>query len=660
MAGSPASPHSASPHSPSPAEVVSGLEASGWPGLVAGGCVALGLGLGVATQLVAYRLGPLPELGRPWLWPALGPPWGPVVYLAGAVAAWALAWGLLRARLGRALAGPLVLIGATSAALAAGPLYPPWAALRWLPVLLGEEVTRSVGLEAAACGLATTLASGVVALLVLGVRQGDVSKIAHGSARLATRADLEAAGLLGGRGVRLGAWRQGRTVMALTDASDQHVLLVMPSGAGKTTGHIVPTLLSSTTPAVVLDPKGELWETTSGWRQAQGHECLFFNPTDSASEVRWNPLAEISPGEGMLQDLRVMAESLISSPAGEGQADHWIQSARRLCRVLALHALLAHDGPSMAGIRALLADPDRPIRELLEDLQDFEHDPARPYRSAVTGEPSATHPEVALGAAAFAGTPDKEFGSIVSTLHRYLDLWAEPAVGANTSRSTFSVRDLLDPREPRTLYIGLPYGDLSTLGPLLRILLGMLIRRLTTRELPSPQKAEGGRLLFLLDEFASLGRLPILEDMLAFFRGYGARGVLVVQDLNQLTRIFGRHETLSAACQIHVIAATQSVRTRQVASSLVGEATVRYRRRSRSAGRWLGGRTTWTETDVKRPLLTPGEVGALPQDRLLILKSGMAPALAWKSPFYREPALLEASRWPPASDPERTRPREAP
>ena len=628
----------------------------GWP-LVAG-LVVLGPWLSAltTTQLLAYRLGYAQALGEPWLVPAFHP----AVYAVGTVTAVAVAGWLVGQGRARVLSLFALALAGVFGALVFGPLYPPLRGLGWLGPALTASATRPFALEAGAVGVATLV--GFVALAALPLRWtgSGVAAIAHGSARLGGVADLEEAGLTSPTGVRLGVFQAGRHRVVLHDASEDHVLLVMPTGAGKTSGHIIPTLLSSPESAIVLDPKGELWQTTSGWRRGDGQRCLYFAPTSPDQQASaWNCLDEVRRGGELMLDLRVVAESFISTPAGEAQQSHWIASAQRLFQLLALHLIEAArqpeiSPPHMTQVRALLNDPDRSLQAMLGDLVEYEHDPQleRGYRSPVTGKPTPTHPEVAMLARSFLSTPDRELGSIVSTLQRFLGLWADPLVAKNTSRSDFRLAELLSAEKPTTLYVVLPYGDLEPLGPLLRILLGLLIRRMT--EAQADERAGPGgrpRTLFLLDEFAALGRLPILERMLGFFRGYGIRAVIVVQDLGQLVRSYSLQETISGNCQVHVAAATQSARTRAHLSALAGEATVRYRRRSRSGkrGALLSSRTTVAETETRRPLLTTGELGTLGKDRLLILKTGAPPVLAWKSPYFREPEMLRRAGYRPPS-----------
>ena len=74
-----------------------------------------------------------------------------------------------------------------------------------------------------------------------------------------------------------------------------HALIVAPTGRGKTTGFVIPNLLTWQGSAVVLDVKGECFEASARHRAAQGDEVFRFAPTDweDRRTHRYNPLLRI-------------------------------------------------------------------------------------------------------------------------------------------------------------------------------------------------------------------------------------------------------------------------------------------------------------------------------------------------------------------------------
>ncbi|MFW6012224.1 MAG: type IV secretory system conjugative DNA transfer family protein [bacterium] len=488
----------------------------------------------------------------------------------------------------------------------------------------------------------------VPAALLRSANRERVAPVVHGSARWASEHELRRIGLLQPRerGLHLG-YADPEHRKPLTDSSDHHVLVLAPPGTGKTTGLVIPTLLSYPASTWVLDPKGELWETTASWRaHSFGHELLRFAPTE-ASTLRWNPLLEIpiEPGSDDIATAMVLAENLVVAPA-HARDLHWNRAARSLWVALALHARYAPDLPStMATVRTTLSSsPDHD--QLFRELADYPHDPdhERGWTHPVTAQPSATHPEVTLLATKFLATPGRERGSIISTLQHFLDVWGDPQIAHATEASDFSLDALLSPPET-TCYVSIPFHDLARLAPLVRLKLAALARRLTRRPPESPHRLE-----LVLDEYAALGPLPIMEQLLAFLRGYNARSFLLVQDLPQLQRLYGNQESISGNCRVHLTMATQSVSTRRHVSTLAGATTARYRRTTRSyEGARLSARSRRSIAMVEssRPLITEGEVGTLPPYEAVLFKAGSPPTRSYLRPAWDDPELARRLASPP-------------
>ena len=103
----------------------------------------------------------------------------------------------------------------------------------------------------------------------------------HGSARFATRKDIEKAGLLGQEeGLFVGGWIDGGMLNYLRHSGPESVIVIAPPRSGKGVSLVVPVLLDHKANAVIHDTKGELWHMTAGYRSSElGHTCLKFSPS---------------------------------------------------------------------------------------------------------------------------------------------------------------------------------------------------------------------------------------------------------------------------------------------------------------------------------------------------------------------------------------------
>src|SRR5690606_8078592 len=100
--------------------------------------------------------------------------------------------------------------------------------------------------------------------------------------------------------------------------------------------------------------------------------------------------------------------------------------------------------------------------------------------------------------------------------------------------------------------------------PLIRLILNQIGRRLT-EELHTSGRRH--RLLLMLDEFPALGRLDFFESALAFMAGYGLKGFLIAQSLNQIERAYGPNNAILDNCHVRVSFATNDERTAKRVSS---------------------------------------------------------------------------------------------
>src|SRR5271165_1055464 len=311
-------------------------------------------------------------------------------------------------------------------------VYPPWSYFLWSHQW---EQPSNHSLFAQAFGIGSLVTLGGFMLLLLDVARANskVNPFLHGSARWADRRDIKAAGLLKNNGVYVGAWRdKSGKIHYLRHAGPEHVLCYAPTRSGKGVGLILPTLLSWQQSVFVTDLKGELYELTSGWRQKYAHNrILRFEPAAASGSGCFNPLDELRIGtEHEVGDVQNLA-LLIVDPDGKGlrSDNHWQKTAYSLLVGCILH--LCYKGkvegtPATFGaLDHMLADSSRPIQDLWAEMLTYFH---------INGR---NHPVVSASARDMMDRPSQEAGSVLSTTKTFLDLYRDPTVAKNTSRSDF-------------------------------------------------------------------------------------------------------------------------------------------------------------------------------------------------------------------------------
>ena len=549
-------------------------------------------------------------------------------------------------------------------------VYAPWAILSWAfdwYMQYPDDFQQAAGV-----GVSTFLVGmiGWAFFRFLERGKGKANRYLHGSARWAERSDIQAAGLLPrsrsfleivthrvaprAPGVYVGGWQDRKgNFFYLRHSGPEHVLTYAPTRSGKGVGLVIPTLLSWPESAVITDLKGELWALTAGWRkQHAGNKVLRFEPAAAKGGVLWNPLDEIRLGtEQEVGDVQNLA-TLIVDPDGRGLETHWQKTAFALLTGLILHALhkARNEGETatLSGIDAMLSDPEREISELWVEMMTYPH---------VGGENLRV-----VGSAAndMIDRPEEEAGSVLSTVKSYLSLYRDPVVARNTRRSEFRIRDLMHADDPVSLYIVTQPNDKARLRPLVRIMVNMIVRLLADRmnfKDGRPVAHYRHRLLMMLDEFPSLGRLEILQESLAFVAGYGIKCYLICQDINQLKSRetgYGQDEQITSNCHVQNAYPPNRVETAEYLSRLTGQTTV-VKEQVTTSGKRLAlipGQISRTIQEVQRPLMTMDECLRMPGPRkngageieeagdMVIYVAGY-PAIYGKQPLYfKDPVFL--------------------
>ena len=517
-----------------------------------------------------------------------------------------------------------------------GHLYAPWSILQWS--FQWSDQYPDALMRAGSVGLVVS-AAGLLSVAVAKAVAGNTAKAhlsLHGSARWAMQSDIEIAGLLprsagvlqtlftGLSDVILGRQRKGRAQPAgvyvggwqdpsgrfhyLRHNGPEHVLTYAPTRSGKGVGLVIPTLLSWPHSAVITDLKGELWALTAGWRQQHAKtKVLRFEPAANNGGVCWNPLEEIRLGtEHEVGDVQNLV-TLIVDPDGKGMNSHWQKTAFALLNGVILHALYKAKNEaaqaSLPSVDAMLSNPDRDIGELWMEMVTYEHTDGQNHR--------------VVGSAArdMLDRPDEEAGSVLSTAKSYLSLYRDPVVAQNISRCDFKVRDLMHRNVAASLYIVTQPNDKARLRPLVRILVNMIVRLLADRmefKDGKPVAHYKHRLLMMLDEFPSLGKLEILQESLAFLAGYGIKCYLICQDINQLKSReagYGPDESITSNCHVQNAFPPNRIETAEHLSRLTGQTTIVKEQITVSGKRTAGllGQVSRSLQEVQRPLLTPDE-----------------------------------------------------
>jgi len=457
--------------------------------------------------------------------------------------------------------------------LKGGAIYAPWSWIvwwtrwYWAPQL--EPLWRQSAREAL---YPMSVVTAICCVAIAMVRHGWFANISdlHGSARWATTRDLRAARLIDTHwpvreplrvigvwlrilrpaahrvGIYLGVWRKSGTSY-IRDCGPAHVLVFAPTRSGKDVGIVIPTLLSWPHSVLIHDLKGENWALTAGARKRMGQLCLKFAPASADSDgARYNPLAEVrlrTPNE--IRDVRNIVQMIID-PDGKGLPDHWSREGSAFLTGMILDQLYAGREKTLSGLEARLCDPAQPIDDTTGQIMRSEHDSSGSLGwTDSRGIPTRTHPIIARAMRSMLDKSPNERSGVISEVKGFLELYRDPVIAANTAASDFRITDLMNHERPVSLYIAVPLAHKNSLKPVIRLMLGQILHRLTEHlEFRNGRAVTGyrHRLLLMIDEFPSLGRLDVFAESLSLVAGYGIKACLIAQDLSQIHAAYGHDE----------------------------------------------------------------------------------------------------------------------
>lgn len=552
-------------------------------------------------------------------------------------------------------------------------LYNPFAVFAWNGDYREEAPVLFINAYSI-FGITTVVATMILVFIRLMFHKKTTEN--YGSARFATHAELQKSDLLDGKGLFLGITDDG---YYLRDDAKTHTFLCAPSRSGKGVGIIIPTLLAWPHSVVVIDVKGENYAFTAGRRHAMGQVVLKFDPTNlnfsdpdghykansTGGSAKFNPFDEIRMGTpNEVKDCQNICR-ILADPTGkgyEGANAHWTNNASDLLFGIVLHLKWVHkddDKPvNMTTVLNFMAEDTAGLREYLKKLvanakeEKLKHDETGEVLKYTNNAPEKVyfHPRVYQIFSKMSSTPEKEFGSIQSTLETALSVYRDPVVAENMSRSDFKIADLMNHKKPVSLYLIVPPSDIDRMMPAFRVIVELLYRRNVEKmdfDLSAKNtKSNKHRLLMLLDEFPQLGKMETFETAMGVIAGYGIKAFVICQSVMQINKLYGKDNGIISNCEVQVFYAPNDQETAEQLSKMLGKQTIETK--SRSTGTALislDKSRTYNETG--RDLMTPDEVRALDPKKELIFKRAMRPILANKLTWYDNPDFMNLPSDPP-------------
>jgi len=330
---------------------------------------------------------------------------------------------------------------------------------------------------------------------------------------------------------------------------DRPMVTIAGARAGKTSTVLEPNLYLYPGSMLVLDPKGELARTAQ-LRRTLGHEVHVLDPFGQSNEISscFNALAELDPeSPTIIDDVASIAQALIIDD-GDSRSRHWTDSGRALLLGLILLTLTFEESErNLSTVRQLLCLTYPRLRDAVEaaarEAAEGEHGSQffdensnalqLLLRAMAKGGTRFGGILAAIGNR-FLGTPAGERGNIFSTASAQTDFLDSLPLRQISTRSDFKLASLRGDR-PLTIYLCLPVGRMESHSRWLRLIAQMAC---TVLEKMGAYPRDRPPILFMMEEFAVLGHMEIMERAAGYFPGFGVKLWAILQDTTQLRRYY--------------------------------------------------------------------------------------------------------------------------
>ncbi|MDO5411184.1 MAG: type IV secretory system conjugative DNA transfer family protein, partial [Lachnospiraceae bacterium] len=333
----------------------------------------------------------------------------------------------------------------------------------------------------------------------------------------------------------------GKTVYV--DGLDHHSMIIGSTGSGKSRLLCMPMIgimANAGESFIATDPKGELFQMTSGFAKNQGYQVVVLNFRDVSCGDMWNPLLipyELYQKGEKDQALSLLNDFVMTLTAAEcGNQDRfWTQMAQSL--ILANILLLFETGKqeeiNMHSLSRLCLDYGRPRNQnAVYQLLDYMNP------DSIAG---MNYTGVCVDA-------EKTQSSIMSVVHSVLRVFnTQEGLLRMMAGNTFDMRSF--GRKKTAVYLIIP-DEKSTFHFLVSTFTKQCYEMLISEAHREETMRLPVRVNFMLDEFANLPSIPDMPNMISAARSRNIRFHLVIQSMNQLYSKYGHDsDTISSNCE---------------------------------------------------------------------------------------------------------------
>jgi type IV secretion system protein VirD4 len=418
--------------------------------------------------------------------------------------------------------------------------------------------------------------------------------------------------------------------------SFQNVCVIARVGAVKTSRYIIPNVIeraNSRSPCsiVVNDPKGEVYEATSGHLKSKGFKIIVIDPENLSRSSTFNPLTEAQTDI----ELDQIAEILIkagkggNNQGGSSNGDFWASGAIRFVSVfLSCLRNAGQENPrynTLANLYYLFQNFGEDGSKLDSFMARYSIDPRDPtdrrlwneWQGVLTGNKEGVQSFVLNGITALSALRQSHIAKV-------------------TAESSFSLEHF---RDQKTIIYFITPPQHQEYYAFLTSLFFRSVFNACMREIPHRNNQKTLPVYVLYDEFGH-STIPNFVSTANTIRGYKVSLSIVLQSIAQLNARYGRDYAQSIQGGFHtsIAYAGSDPETASFFERIIGKTRVTQ----------FASLDSTMEHYREQNLLNANEIRTMKDEQILIVSGNQDPILISSKPYFQNWSMKRATSKPPA------------
>lgn len=453
----------------------------------------------------------------------------------------------------------------------------------------------------------------------------------QGTAKIGTLKDMSS--ILGDGGFTLSMHAR-----LTASASYEHVLVLGPTGSGKSTSFFIPNLLDldGIHSAVVTDPKGEMCELTRGYLESKGYRIVKIKPLEpNENEYKYNPIL-LTEGE---EQMHAIAQILlinggksieVQTGASSGNAE-WVNMSVPLLTAALAYVVEFGEKKSIPEAIEIIMKDDLNAMERKFKMSDYAYRQFLAFKASAGSEKTLSSIKTVLtsNVQIFFDTKIAEF--VTSDFTKLPN--GSSVVNQQTLLSPLMLRE-----KPTVLFLCIPENQANYMMPLTSVMYYQLLNIPITH-------AEGSPILFFFDEFPNSGFVLNMNTTISTCRSRKMGVAICAQNIEQLDLVYGKEiaATILNNLKTKLFYSGLTGDSAKYVSDMAGSTTVETK--NFQSGNSGGGKgfaeslfsgfsPSVSKSGVRRELLTTDEVRTMDSDQVLMIAHNINPVFDTKNAYY--------------------------